>query len=62
MEDAHNIANAIMTPHPQVQDFMVANDNMALGVAAVKAASRVRKIKVVGFANIGAVQTLNPRR
>lgn len=59
MDQAHNIANAIMTQHPQVQGFMVANDNMALGVAAaVKAAAKVGKIKVVGFDNIGAVQTL----
>ncbi|MDX2024033.1 MAG: substrate-binding domain-containing protein [Deltaproteobacteria bacterium] len=59
MGRAHDIANAIMTQHPQIKGFMVANDNMALGVAAaVKAASKARDIKVVGFDNIAAVQGL----
>jgi len=38
---------------------MVANDNMAVGVAAaIKSASKTNEIKVVGFDNIAAVQTL----
>jgi len=59
MARAHDLANSIMTQHPGIKGFMVANDNMAVGVAAaIKSASKTNEIKVVGFDNIAAVQTL----
>lgn len=59
MGRAHDLANAIMTQHPGVRGFLVANDNMALGVAAaIKAVGKTKDISVVGFDNIGAVQGL----
>jgi ribose transport system substrate-binding protein len=56
---ANKVSAGIITQYPDLAAFMCANDNMALGVvAALRAANKESKIKVVGFDNISAVQQL----
>ena len=56
---ANKVSAGIITQHPDLAAFMCSNDNMALGVvAALRAADKEGKIKVVGFDNISAVQKL----
>jgi ribose transport system substrate-binding protein len=56
---ANKVAAGIITQYPELAAFMCSNDNMALGVvAALRAAGKEGKIKVVGFDNISAVQQL----
>jgi ribose transport system substrate-binding protein len=50
---ANKVSAGIITQHPDLAAFMCSNDNMALGVvAALRAADKEGKIKVVGFDNI----------
>ncbi len=59
MNKANTIASAILTSHPDLDAILACNDSMALGAAAaVKAAGKVDQVKVVGFDNISAAQTL----
>ena len=59
MNEANQIASAIITEFPNLKAILCANDSMALGaVAAVKAAGKTGKITVVGFDNISAVQSM----
>lgn len=59
MDKANQVVSGIITEHPDLKAILCANDSMALGaVAALKAAGKQDKIKVVGFDNISAVQQL----
>ncbi len=56
MGPANTIAAAMLNEHPDIDAILCCNDNMALGaVAAVKAAGRQGKVKIVGFDNIEAI-------
>ena len=56
---ASQVVSAIVTAKPELKAVLCANDSMALGaVAAIKAAGKAKDILIVGFDNIGAVQTL----
>jgi len=58
-EEANTVMTNLLTKYPDVEGIMCANDSMAVGVVkALEAAGRAGEIKVVGFDNIGAVQTL----
>ncbi|MCK6500899.1 MAG: substrate-binding domain-containing protein [Nitrospira sp.] len=58
-DKANQIAAAMITEHPNLKALLCANDSMALGaVAALRAAGKQDQIKVVGYDNIGAVQSL----
>ncbi|QGJ70384.1 Ribose ABC transport system, periplasmic ribose-binding protein RbsB [Planctomycetales bacterium 10988] len=57
MSQANVIASAMLSEHPDLTAILASNDSMALGaLAAVKAAGRADKVKIVGFDNISAVQ------
>lgn len=59
MEKANTVTAAILREHPDLNAILASNDNMALGaVAAVKAAGKEGAIRVVGFDNISAVQSM----
>ncbi|MDF1737619.1 MAG: sugar ABC transporter substrate-binding protein [Verrucomicrobiales bacterium] len=59
MDKANSVSSAILTSHPDLAAILASNDSMALGAAAaVKAAGKVDQVKIVGFDNISAVQTL----
>jgi ribose transport system substrate-binding protein len=59
MERANNVAAALLSEHPDLKAILCANDNMALGaVAAIQAAGRNGKVRVVGFDNIGAIRPM----
>ena len=59
MNKANSVASAILTSHPDLGAILASNDSMAIGAAAaVKAASKVDQVKIVGFDNISAVQSL----
>lgn len=59
MEKANTVTSAILTSHPGLAAILASNDSMALGAAAaVKAAGREKSVKIVGFDNISAVQSL----
>lgn len=59
MSKANSVTASILTAHPELDAILASNDSMALGaVAAVKAAGKEGKVKVVGFDNISAVQEL----
>ncbi|MBN1125849.1 MAG: sugar ABC transporter substrate-binding protein [Sedimentisphaerales bacterium] len=56
---ANQVSAAIITSHPDLKAILCANDSMALGaMAAVKAAGKSGRIRIVGFDNIEAVQIL----
>jgi len=58
-DKANKVAAALINSQPDLKAILCANDNMALGaVAALKAAGKLNKVKVVGFDNISAVQQL----
>ncbi len=59
MDKANSVSSAILTSHPDLAAILASNDSMALGAAAaVKAAGKADQVKIVGFDNISAVQTL----
>ncbi len=59
MEKANTLSAAILQEHPDLSAILASNDSMALGAAAaVKAAGKEGKVKVVGFDNISAAQSL----
>ncbi len=56
---ANKVAAAILTEHPNLKAFLCANDSMALGVvAALRAAGKLDRVKVVGYDNIAAIRQL----
>ncbi|HEU4382209.1 MAG TPA: sugar ABC transporter substrate-binding protein [Anaeromyxobacteraceae bacterium] len=58
-EEANTLMTNLLTKHPDVQGVMAANDSMALGVVkALDAAKLSKKVQVVGFDNIPAIQKL----
>jgi ribose transport system substrate-binding protein len=58
MDQANRIAAAMLGEHPQIKALLCCNDSMALGaLAAVKSASRVGEVLIVGFDNIAAIQS-----
>lgn len=58
-DKANQVAAAIITEHPDLQAILASNDSMALGaIAALRAAGKLEAVKVVGYDNISAVQTL----
>ncbi|MBL9134849.1 MAG: sugar ABC transporter substrate-binding protein [Verrucomicrobiales bacterium] len=58
-DKANQVAAAMITEHPQLKALLCANDSMALGaVAALRAAGKQGQVLVVGYDNIGAVQSL----
>jgi ribose transport system substrate-binding protein len=58
-EEANTLMTNLLTSHPDVQGVMAANDSMALGVVkALDAAKLSKKVQVVGFDNIPAIQKL----
>lgn len=59
MDKANSLSAALLTSHPDLAAILASNDNMALGAAAaVKAAGREGQVKIVGFDNISAVQSM----
>ncbi len=59
MNQANNIAAAMLSEHPDLAAILCANDNMALGAAAaIQSAGRAGKTLVVGFDNISAIQPM----
>ncbi|MDF1824950.1 MAG: sugar ABC transporter substrate-binding protein [Verrucomicrobiales bacterium] len=59
MEKANTVAAAILTSNPDLSAFLASNDSMALGAAAaVRAAGKEDQVKIVGFDNISAVQSM----
>jgi len=59
MDRANAVVSSIIIEHPDLKAVLCANDSMALGaVAALKAAGKIREVKVVGFDNISSVQRL----
>jgi ribose transport system substrate-binding protein len=58
-DEANTIAAALLREHPDLAAILASNDNMALGAAAaVRQASRIGRVAVVGFDHIAAVQQL----
>ena len=56
---ANQVSAAIITSYPDLAAILCANDSMALGaLAAVRAAGKGDQIRIIGFDNIEAVQTL----
>ncbi len=56
-DPANKVAAAMLNEHPEIQALLCSNDNMALGaLAAVKAADRLHKVRIVGFDNISAIR------
>ena len=59
MDEANNVAAAMLSEHPDLKAILCANDSMALGaVAAIQAAGKTVKVLVVGFDNISAIRPL----
>ena len=59
MEKSNTVTAALLSEHPDLAAVLASNDSMALGAAAaVKAAGKEDAIKIVGFDNISAVQTM----
>lgn len=58
-DKANQVAAAIITEHPDLKALLCSNDSMALGaIAALRAAGRLDQVRVVGYDNISAVQSL----
>jgi ribose transport system substrate-binding protein len=56
---AVTVASGILVQYPDLDAMLCANDNMALGaIAAIAQAGKSDQVKVVGFDNISAVQSL----
>lgn len=56
IEKGNSVAAGMLREHPDLAALVVGNDNMALGaVAAIKAAGKAGKVKVVGYDNISAI-------
>jgi len=59
MATASTVTAAILREHADLSAILASNDSMAMGAAAaVKAAGKSDSIKIVGFDNISAVQTM----
>ncbi|HWI57324.1 MAG TPA: sugar ABC transporter substrate-binding protein [Bacillota bacterium] len=59
MNNANNVAAAMLSEHPDLKAILCANDNMALGaVAAIQAAGKTGQVLVVGFDNIAAIRPM----
>ncbi len=59
MSKANNVSSAILREYPDLAAILASNDSMAMGaVAAVNSAGKVDSVKIVGFDNISAVQTM----
>lgn len=58
MSKANTIAAGLLTAHPDLKAILCANDSMALGAAAAIEAAGRDEVKVVGFDNISAIQTM----
>lgn len=55
----NNVASGILREHPNLKALLAGNDNMALGaVAAIKAAGKTGKVRVVGYDNIRAIKPM----
>ncbi len=53
------VASGMLREHPDMVALLAGNDNMAIGaVAAIKAAGKSGKIKVVGYDNINAIKPM----
>ncbi len=60
---ANQVAAAMLSEHPQIGALLCCNDDMALGaLSAVKAAGRLKQVKIVGFDNTSAVQQVIARQ
>jgi len=58
-DKANQVVSAMVTEHPDLKAILCANDSMALGaVAALRAASKLGQVLVVGYDNIAAMQQL----
>ena len=58
-DKAFSVVSAWIRERPSLKAVLASNDNMALGAAAaIRQAGRVGAVQVVGFDNIGAVQSL----
>jgi ribose transport system substrate-binding protein len=56
---ANQVASAMLSEHPELRAILCSNDSMALGaIAALRAAGRLGQVKVVGYDNLQAVQSL----
>jgi ribose transport system substrate-binding protein len=56
---AVTVTSGMLVQYPELAAILAANDNMALGaVAAVTQANKRDQIRIIGFDNISAVQTL----
>lgn len=56
---AVTVASGMLVQHPDLAAILAANDNMALGaVAAVRQAGKDDQVRIIGFDNISAVQSL----
>lgn len=56
---ANQVASAMLSEHPELRAILCSNDSMALGaIAALRAAGRLGEVKVVGYDNLQAVQSL----
>jgi len=57
MAKANQVVAAMITEHPELKAVLCANDSMALGaVAALKSASKVGQVLVIGYDGISAVR------
>lgn len=58
-DKANQVVAALANEHPDLKAVLCANDSMALGaVAALRAAGKLDKVRVVGFDNIAAMRQL----
>lgn len=58
-DKANQVVAALLTEHPGLRAILCANDSMALGaVAALRAAGKLDRVKVVGYDGIAAVRQL----
>ena len=63
MEQANQIASAMLSEHDGIKALLCSNDSMALGaLAAVKSAGKAGQVLIVGFDNISAIQDAIQRR
>jgi ribose transport system substrate-binding protein len=59
LQKGTTVAAAMLREHPDLAALLCGNDTMALGaIAAVKSASKIGRVKVVGYDNIPAVKPL----
>ncbi len=55
---ANTVAAALINEYPNLKALLCSNDNMALGAAAALRQAGKEDVRVVGFDNIAAIQTL----